>query len=350
MKDFTANFVSMFIADKKRRHMVRRKIKHWNELILPADAQKMIAAATAQNLERARKEYDLSKLREAAAKNHDLARQYIEVKKQWRRRCGGAAPLPGRFAEYDLVFAIGATCHVSSLLAFHKLRTFSSPLEWTAGTEPEFWYSKPNIWRDSRFKEKINALCNDFKDWFNPGDLRPVSHWMAKEAHQGIINTKTNIRWMHLFSNKESFELQIDKIRQKMQMRSDRLLKAIAESERVLVCWVATVGDQCCLLEAPVSDKDIKDALKKLHKKWPGKEFDFVFFEHDGRKNIYEFDRIEVAPSAYRVRSNHFFNENAYRFVASYLEHIWPEPVMAEMLDNVSLTDKLADFMKAEQG
>lgn len=223
MKDFTANFVSMFIADKKRRRTVRRKIKHWNELILPTDAQKMIAAATAQNLERARKEYDLSKLCEAAEQNHDLARQYIEVKKQWRRRCGGVAPLPGRFAEYDLVFAIGATCHISSLLIFHKLRTFSTPLDWTGGTEPEFYSSKPDVWRDSRFKEKINALCNDFKDWFNPGDLRPVSHWITKETHQSIVNIKTNIRWLHLFSNTESFELQIDKISQKMQMRSDKI-------------------------------------------------------------------------------------------------------------------------------
>ena len=74
-----------------------------------------------------------------------------------------------------------------------------------------------------------------------------------------------------------------------------------------------------------------------------------VFFEHDGTKHEYEFDKIRVCDGAYRIRSNHFLNEPAYSHVVKYASHyegqlVQYTPAVDEALDNIHLTDTLADM------
>ena len=79
---------------------------------------------------------------------------YNKLKAQWLEHNNNTILIPGRFYEYDLVFAIGATCHVTTILDYFKLRRFSTPFDWTCGTEPDKWHSSTDVYRDSRFREK----------------------------------------------------------------------------------------------------------------------------------------------------------------------------------------------------
>ena len=101
-------------------------------------------------------------------------------------------------------------------------------------------------------------------------------------------------------------------------------------------------------MDAPVTDAQITDAIKRLSKKFPGKDIDFVFFENDGYKNRFEFEKCEISvpkiPNcrAYRVKSNHYILEPIYTYKYHFPGGRFGQPslVISEALDNISLTGK----------
>ena len=154
MKHFLANIVAMFFISRKTRHKIRNKImgKNTNNNEQIISIQNKIDAKQ-QELDNIEKKYN-----------------YLRLKSEWLTHNQEQLLLPARFTEYDLVFAIGATCHVTTMLDWFGLRKFTTPFDWTGGTEPEYWWSKPDIYRDSRFHEKIHEMCNSFEN-LNTGKL-----------------------------------------------------------------------------------------------------------------------------------------------------------------------------------
>ncbi len=273
-------------------------------------------------------------------------RKYKKIKALWNSKNSGEKLLPGRFDEYDLVFAIGAACPMTWELIMHKLRTFSNPFDWTAGMPPSNWMTEPDVWRDTRFITKIKALCNDFSNFFNRNDIKMVCHDGAEQYHF-VCNIRTKVRFIHLFPMDKSIESVWDDTAIKVKRRGDRLIKEINSSHRVLICWAHRIMEQQDWLDDVVSDDDIKRAVKMLRKKFPKTDIDLVLFEHDGTKRDFEYNKIEVCKGAYRIQSNHYIVTDDYKVVCNKVlfengEITRSESlVVAEALDNIKLSNKI---------
>ena len=271
---------------------------------------------------------------------------YNQIKSQWLAHNDGKLLLPGRFSEYDLVIGIGSTCLVTDMLKSFNLRRFTTPFDWTAGMEPINWLSQPGIYRDTRFREKIQAICDNFKDWTNPKYFKYVSTF-NKDKHHNIVNVKTHIRYLHEFPADQDILQYFPQFVTKTSRRIQNLYNALNNSKTVLIVWLSRTGDQCGLLEKNVSYQDIKWAVNKMQKQYPAKQFDFVFFEHDGTKNRFEYEKINVTENAFKIKSNHFLNDFGYNFInilPDWRPHIH---VISEMLDNIKLS-KQAFALKPE--
>ena len=271
-----------------------------------------------------------------------VQKRYKNIKAQWQTKMGGKKLLPGRFDEYDLVFAIGGACPMTQELVMHKLRTFSNPFDWTDSVAPTNWFTDADVWRDTRFLVKIRAICNDFVDFFNQEDIKAVSADVEGVlSHHIVCNMRTQIRFMHLFPVNKSIESTWDEISLKTIQRGNRLIKEINSSQRVLICWGHRIMYHKERLDAPVSDSDIKTAVGLLCKRFPHTNIDLVFFEHDGTKQDFEYDKITVCDGAYRIKSNHYIETNEYAAVLEPARSGDTEQeslVVAEALDNIKLS------------
>lgn len=275
-------------------------------------------------------------------KSDDLERKsnYLNLKSEWLKHNNGELLLPGRFKEYDLVFGIGATCNAAEMPRYFNLRRFSNPFDWTAGMEPVDWFRKPDVYRDTRFREKMSAIYNNFKDWLNPKYFKYVTCWHTpRDPHHHVVNIKTKVRYMHEFPANQDIAQYWPEFVEKTKRRIKNLYTAIDKSNRILVVWLSSTGDQRAMLEKNVPDTDIKLAVKQMQKRYPNKVFDFVFFEPDGTKGRFEYEKIEVVPGAYRIKSNHFLEDSEYNFVCRATEQRPHIHVISEMLDNVHLSE-----------
>lgn len=320
MKHFLANVVAMFFISRKTRHKIRNKIMGNNNEQIISLGNKIDAKQ--QELENIEKKYN-----------------YLKLKTEWLTHNQEQLLLPARFTEYDLVFAIGATCHVTTMLDWFGLRKFTTPLDWTGGTEPEYWWSKPDIYRNSRFHEKIQELCNNFENLTNTKYYKYVSRFLVpQEPHHYVVNTKLKIRYLHEFPANIDMAQHMPEFIKKIQRRRKHLYNAIDKSQKILIVWISGIWDQRAQLEQNVSSSDIKWAVKKLRKLYPNKEFDLVFFEPDGTKNLFEYEKQEIAPGAFRIKSNHFLYNPEYNFMHAFPDDKPHIHVISEMLDNIRLS------------
>lgn len=333
MKHFFANLVAMFFVSKKLRRRVRAKIMGVKQNIPNPDELKIKAEQLMQT------ENQITE-KQQALDNLEKKYNYQYLKSEWLLHNNGELPLPGRFKEYDLIFGIGATCISTEMLDFFRLRRFTNPFDWTGGMEPENWQQQPDIHRDTRFHEKIQEICNKFKNTLNPEYYKHVSQWHGpRDPHHNIVNIKTRVRYMHEFPANKSIMQHMPEFMNKMERRINNLYNAIEQSKKILVVWIASIGDQRAVLEQPVPAKDIKWAVNQMKKLYPDKEFDFVFFEPDGTLGKFEYKKIMVATGAYRILSNHFFVDSEYNFISQSPEHRPHTHVVSEMLDNIHLSE-----------
>ena len=96
------------------------------------------------------------KLRDSFCRPRVGKQKYIKIKQQWKQHGNGEKLLPARFEKYDLVFGIGATCHVRRYLDIFKLAQFTTPLDWTGSLPPQNFSQSFDLYRDTKFKEKID--------------------------------------------------------------------------------------------------------------------------------------------------------------------------------------------------
>ena len=338
MKHFFANLVAMFFISKKLRRQIRSKIMGEKPIIQPKQNNN-IDELTIKQEQLHQIEIQINE-KQQLLENLEKKYNYQYLKSEWLIQNNGKLLLPGRFTEYDLVFAIGATCISTDMIDCFKLRRFANPFDWTAGAEPKHWLQQPNVYRDSRFREKISAICNNFNNWLTPEYFKYVSAWHSpKDPNHHVVNTKTNIRYLHEFPIDQDIIQYMPEFTKKMQRRINNLYDAIDKSQKILVVWAANaLYDQIALLEQPVPDKDIKWAVKQIQKIYPNKKFDFVFFEQDGTKEKFEYEKIEVATGAFKIKSNHFLIDYEYNFVAQAPEYRPHTHVISEMLDNIHLS------------
>ena len=283
------------------------------------------------------------KLRDSFCRPRVSKQKYINIKQQWKQHGNGEKLLPARFEKYDLVFGIGATCHVRRYLDIFKLAQFTTPLDWTGSLPPQNFSQSFDLYRDTKFKEKIDFVCNNFAGYYKPQDMRLLCDCFSPDQrHHHVVNIKTQITFRHIFPIDISMEQFFPQFCDIMARRAKRLTNAIENSDKILIVWMHRVFDHRNLADKPVPDQDIKNAVKKLNKRFPGKKFDLVFFEHDGYKDKFEYEKQEVAPGAYRILSNHWCtaSEYGYKYTFLNLPFYTPSLCVAEALDNISLTGK----------
>ena len=344
MKHFIANVIAMFFVSRHKRHMARRKVMDWMNLpITVSDLQTQITDLHTQiiNLQKMFEELNHTEPEQSNQETTIKEQEYLKIKSQWLQHNNGKQLLPGRSTEYDLIFAIGSTCFITDFLNMFNLRRFSTPFEWTGGMVPEKWNRLPGVYRDTRFREKIDAICNDFSEYMIPEDFQYVSEWTGNKEHHNVVNTRTHIRFVHHFPINKSIEEYMSTFVETMQRRAERLQDAFTKSNKILICWLSTLWEQRAILEKSVLDKDIKYAIKCLNKKFPNKQIDFVFFEHDGRMGRFEFERKEIAPGAVRIKSNHFLYDDEYDFKGEFDKNADKHHlhVVSECLDNIKLSE-----------
>lgn len=283
------------------------------------------------------------KLRDSFCRPRVSKQKYINIKQQWKQHGNGEKLLPARFEKYDLVFGIGSVCHVRMYLDIFKLVRFSTPLDWTGTLPPSNFSQSFDLYRDTKFKEKIDFVCNNFAGYYEPKDMRLLSDgFNLNQQHHQVVNIKTQITFRHLFPIDISMEQFLPQFCDIMARRTKRLINAIENSDKILIVWMHRVFDHRDVADKPVPDQDIKNAVEKLNKRFPGKKFDLVFFEHDGYKDKFEYEKQEVMPGAYRILSNHWCtaSEYGYKYTFLNLPFHTPSLCVAEALDNISLTGK----------
>lgn len=344
MRHFFANLVAMFFANKKSRRRIRNKIL--GKKPVKAQTETLVNTSDLDN-QLAEKQRLLGELENQLAEKQRFLNElepkynYLKLKAEWLNYNGGQLLLPGRFSEYDLIFGIGATCNAPEMLRYFKLRRFSNPFDWTAGVEPLNWWSQPDVRRDTRFREKMQSIFDNFKDWLNPEYYKYVNSVRAANApHHQVVNIKNKIRFIHEFPANQDILQYFPQFAEKMSRRIKTLYTAIEQSDKILIVWMASTGDQRAILEQNVSDADIKWAVKKIQQLYPDKKFDFVFFEPDGSKGRFEYEKIAVTTGAYRIKSNHFLLNPEYKQVAPEKEYCPHVHVLSEMLDNTHLSEK----------
>ena len=318
IKKFFINFVAGFVPSRAMRGRIRKMLTKGD--VVPPPSPLVHGAGS------------------------DKLANYRAVKQKWNDVLGGQRLLPARFEEYDFIFVIGVSCLMTDVLDFFKLRVCSSPFEWTVGIEPDGYCSQenPGVGEDTRFVEKIDAIVTKFKNFYRPQDF-VIENSTIKEgqAHQRVINVYTKIRFLHLFPCDKSIENAMPEVQELMDRRSKRFLEYMDKSDKILICWGERMGEQRNCVCQHLTDAQILDAIDKLKRIYPDKQIDFVFFEHDGVKHEYEFDKIQVADSAYRIRSNHYILEWAYSDKHPHRKDRPPILVMSEAMDNIRLSSRL---------
>lgn len=215
------------------------------------------------------------------------------------------------------------------------LSIHTTPIDWTSGDVPADWLTGRNSYRDSMFTEKINAIVNDFEHFFDFQDFVIRTSQTIAQPHQDLINTNNGIRFAHVFPTNQSWELYFPTAQKIIQRRATRMLEYMNNAKKILVVWASRISGSRNMFFTPITDQEIKDAVKKMSKKFPNADIDFVFFEHDGTKQQFEYDKREICTGAYRIFSNHFILTDDYVYAHPSSKNCIPF-VMCEMLDNIS--------------
>lgn len=136
----------------------------------------------------------------------DIVRLYKRAKKKIKLFCKGEL-------EVDLILSAGDACRAAFYLQKHRLRDFSSPLDWM------MCYT---------LKDMRALIENNFKDFFKDneelyinGDMRVV-----KDRQNGMIS-------MHAFPANVSIKEYYPEFKQAIQRRAQRLIEKIKNSKNI---------------------------------------------------------------------------------------------------------------------
>lgn len=163
--------------------------------------------------------------------------------------------------KFDLVVSIGEDCACTSYLRRCNLQNFSYPFDWLTNAPIE---------------NRIDLICNDFKDFLNPEDLEIMQKPTAFKAdpkHDYYKNNKNELYFWHDFPNETSFQSSYLKVSEKYQRRIERLYNDIENSQKILFTWLSHTKLH--------SEDEIQEAYQKLNMKFKNKEIYLLVIENN---------------------------------------------------------------------
>lgn len=162
--------------------------------------------------------------------------------------------------EYDIVYSIGRDCANSSFLKRRGLRITSGPFDWLTKAD---------------FEPRIQLICNDFKDFINKEDFKPLpkpTHIATDTACDYYENTRTGFYFYHDFPTGVTYDEAFPAVKEKYERRIKRFIQNLQEQDRILLVWFSH--------EPTVTGLDIKKLCDSVCNKFH-KQIDFLLIEHD---------------------------------------------------------------------
>lgn len=126
---------------------------------------------------------------------------------------------------YDLVFSLGYDCNCSLALRRAGLQFYSYPFDWTTRAP---------------LATRAQALAEGFSRWLRPGDLQDLgaaTFDRFSRQHHVVVDSATGLEFRHDFPLELSLADGLPDVARKYARRSDRLLRSIRESHRVLAIF-----------------------------------------------------------------------------------------------------------------
>lgn len=163
--------------------------------------------------------------------------------------------------KYDVIFSIGEDCNCSIALRAAKLQLQSFPADWI-GLLPE---DGPKT--HSCSQSRVDAVCADFKNWFEKDDFKFLSQ---SEGHPAAYeNTRTGWLFYHDFAAFTPFDAAYPPVREKYDRRIARFLKITRTAKSMLFVQLDRPTQSC-----PTTVEEFKIWHAQLSEKFPEKKVD----------------------------------------------------------------------------
>jgi len=187
--------------------------------------------------------------------------------------------------KYDLAISLGGSCSTTEAMRKAGLQWTTLPLDWTGGPGP---------------RARIELIAADFEKWLTKSGLRALP--AAKFSREIFMKDEVlGFVFNHDFTFGVPFDEDYERVKAKFDRRIRRLYKLMDSAHRILFLW----------LGVPVNERyaaeDFAYCRGLLRRKWPDKQFDFLYSEHaDGvafaDRTDREADGVRYVTFDYRKR------------------------------------------------
>lgn len=200
-----------------------------------------------------------------------------------------------------------------------KLRTTSGPFDWLTNAD---------------FETRINLILNDFKDFLNKEDLKPLQkdpNFINDDNNDYYENTRTSFYFYHDFPVNQDFDLAFEDAKEKYERRIERFLSNLKTKKRILLVWFSTIPH--------TNDKTLIKLCNSICEKY-NKRIDFLIIEQDDTKKQGDIEKKQIAKNItkYSMCTFIFYINNENKHITERLEkYILP------ILWNYKVKNKLSD-------
>lgn len=219
--------------------------------------------------------------------------------------------------KYDCIFSLGSACFSAELLTKAKLRVFSSPFDWLVGGSLE---------------QRIDLLCEDFKDFLNIEDLEKMGERDYPENCDIYINNRTGIVFNHDFP-KEELSKNYQMVKDKYYNRINRLNQKLYNSKNSLIIYMD-------ILELPFDKEKMVSLVEKMNKKFNTTTIDILYIKHNKEMKDREYTICQISENIYFAELYNKQRDNDdlgnYKNCKNLLSKIKKRKTFGEMLLKIS--------------
>lgn len=180
--------------------------------------------------------------------------------------------------KYDCVFSLGSACFSAELLTKAKLRVFSSPFDWLSG---------------GTFDERVELICNDFKDFLNIEYLEKIGEIDYPENCNIYKNNNSGLIFHHDFPKAEELSLSFQKVKDKYDNRINRLNEKLCNSQNSLIVYMEILEDRMN------KDEEINSKIEKINNKFDKRNIDILYIKHNKEMKDKEYKISQISENAY---------------------------------------------------
>ena len=163
--------------------------------------------------------------------------------------------------NYGFIFGLGRACACTQTLRKAGLQHLSLPWDWIA---VDFDHDAPDL------LDRIEIICDDFKDWFNIEDFTYTGPTAGPGKDQ-YHNKRNGVVFLHDFPKGVPMEQSFPAIRDKYMRRVERFRQLIMEAKApvLVVCM-----DSPMAASTPIND--CRKARARLAAHFPSAKFEFL--------------------------------------------------------------------------